>query len=80
MTRFSGQVRSGPERRDGRWYFSIWNVNENKGINCISSTRFEADNRDVSLVLAVHDEVEVVGEVQLPGTCFFDHARVRKKN
>jgi hypothetical protein len=76
MLKFIGKVVGEPYRRDGRWYFSIWNTKANKGINCISSALFEAENRDVPFEIKVHDEVEVIGEVRMPGTCFFDYVNV----
>lgn len=79
MKKFLGQVASEPERRDGRWHFFIWNTKENKGINCISSRRFEVDNPIVSFQIEARDEIEVIGEVELPGTCFFDCVKVLKK-
>lgn len=80
MTRFMGQVSSKPERRDGNWYFSIWNINANKGINCISSTRFEVENRNLPFEIKPLDEVEVIGEVRTLGTCFFDYVTVLTTN
>ena len=80
MTRFTGEVANGPERRDGNWYFSIWNTKSNEGINCISSTRFEVENRNVSFEIKPLDEVEVVGEVLTLGTCFFDYVQVSKSS
>ena len=71
MTKFIGQVASKPERRDGRWFFFVWNAKARKGINCISSVRFEVDNREVPLAMNPLDEVEVIGEETL-GTCYFD--------
>ncbi len=79
MTKFVGQVAGQPERRDGRWYFSVWNAEANHGINCISSTRFKMENQSVPLAIKPLDEVEVIGEVRLPGTCFFDYLKVRRK-
>jgi hypothetical protein len=76
MTKFIGQVSTKPERRDGRLYFSIWNTRTNEGINCISSVRFEVDNKDVPLDLKPLDTVEVIGEVRMQGTCFFDSVNV----
>jgi hypothetical protein len=79
MTKFTGQVASGPERRDGRWFFSIWNTKANKGINCISSATFESENRDGPFEIKPRDEFEVIGEVRNWGTRFFDYANVLKK-
>jgi hypothetical protein len=80
MTKFIGQVANDPERRDGNWFFSIWNTTASQGINCISSTRFEVENRNVPFDLKPLDEVEVIGDVRTLGTCFFAFIRVVKKS
>jgi len=77
---FIGQVAGRPERRDGLWRFSIWNTKEGRGINCISSARFEAENCDLPLKLRPLDEVEVIGEVAVAGTCSFDFVNVLHTN
>jgi hypothetical protein len=79
VIKFTGQVTSEPERRDGRCFFSIWNTKANEGINCISSTRFEVENRNVPFKIDPLDEVEVIGAVRNLGTCFFDYLKVLKK-
>lgn len=79
MMRFIGQVAGKPERRNGNWYFSIWNTQANSGINCISSTRFEVENRDVPFEIEPFDEIAVTGEVRMLGTCFFDAVSVLKR-
>ncbi len=77
--KFSGQVSTKPERKDGHWYFQIWNTKANEGINCISSTRFEVENLNVPFDVKPYDEVEIDGDVRMPGTCFFDSFKVREK-
>jgi hypothetical protein len=79
MTKFVGQLASKAERRGGNWYFSIWNTKANEGINSISSTRFEVENRGVPLDLNPLDEIEVTGEVRMPGTCSFEYVEVLNK-
>jgi len=49
-------------------------------MNCISSARFEAENHDVPLKLRALDEIEVVGEVTVAGTCSFDFVKVLHTN
>jgi hypothetical protein len=77
---FIGQVESRPERRDGRWHFSIWITKEGRGIDCISSALFEVVNWGVPLKLHPLDEVEVSGEVTAAGTCSFDYVKVLHSN
>lgn len=80
MTKFTGQITSEPEHRDGRWFFSIWNTKAKKGINCISSARFKVENRNVPFEIKFRDEVEVIGEVINLGTCSFDYVNVLRKD
>jgi hypothetical protein len=70
-----GEIRGEPERRDGKWYFSIWNERGTMGINCVSSAAFETANPSGSLAIKPLDKVEVIGEVQPPGVICFHTLR-----
>jgi hypothetical protein len=79
MAKFIGKIAVNPELRDGKWYFSIWNEKDHAGINCISSVRFEVENRDVPFNFKPHELVEVIGDVRAPGTLFFEQINLLKK-
>jgi hypothetical protein len=72
MEAFIGKVSFGPERRDDRWHFSLYNEETGEEINCMSSRLFETENPNIKLNLKPREVVRVAGVRQYPGQFWFD--------
>ncbi len=78
MTKSTYRVTSQPERRDGRWYFQVWDTATNQGFECITSATFENRNASVPFEIKLHDEVELIVRERMPGTFILDDIRALK--
>jgi hypothetical protein len=72
METFIGKLSFGPERRDGRWHFSLYNDETGEEISCMSSMLFETENPNIKLNLKPREVVRVTGVRQYPGQFRFD--------
>jgi hypothetical protein len=72
METFIGRLSLGPERRDERWCFSLYNEQTGEQINCMSSPRFEAENQNIKLDLKPREVIRVYGERKYPKQFWFD--------
>jgi hypothetical protein len=72
METFTGKLSTDPERRDGRWHFSLYDEKMHEQISCMSSARFEAENQDIKLNIEPCQIVRVSGERNPPWLFRFD--------
>ena len=78
METFIGQISSEVERKDNRWHFSLFNEKTAKEIECVSSMKFEVENKDLELILKPKVFVKVYGSQPLPGQFLFDRFEIPK--
>jgi hypothetical protein len=72
METFIGQVSWGPERRDGRWHFSLYDEESSEQLQCMSSMKFETAYSNIMLDLKPHETVTVFGSRRYLAQFWFD--------